>query len=48
MVFVLIMLLVGLVIGMASLPDIEDDTKTAREIVDEVFEKLMNDTFSAQ
>ena len=48
MVFVLIMLLVGLGIGMASLPDIDDDTKTSREIVDEVFEKLMNMTVAPQ
>ena len=43
--FVLIMLLIGLGIGIGNLPDVQDDTKTEEESVDEVFEKILNETF---
>ena len=43
-VFVLVMIMVGIGIGIKSLPDVEYDTRTAKEIVDEVFEKLINET----
>ena len=38
------MLIIGLGIGIRSLPDVEDDKKTAKELVDEVFEKNINET----
>ena len=44
LLFVLVMLMIGIGIGIKSLPDIEYDTRTAKEIVDEVFEKLINET----
>ena len=40
----MVMLMVGIGIGIKSLPDVEYDTRTAKEIVDEVFEKLINET----
>ena len=39
------MLMVGIGIGIKSLPDVDYDTRTAKEIVDDVFEKLINETF---
>ena len=45
--FVLIMLLIGLGIGIGNLPDVQDDTKTEEESVDEVFEKILNETFKS-
>ena len=48
MVFVLIMVLIGLGIAMTNLPDFEDDTTTAQRIVNEVFEKLVNETLSSE
>ena len=44
LVFVIVMLMVGIGIGIKSLPDVEYDTRTAKEIVDEVFEKIINET----
>ena len=43
-ILVFVMLMVGIGIGIKSFPDVEYDTRTAKEIVDEVFEKLINET----